>query len=208
VTGREYHEALWEAVPEGLDPAWFALRRGFLLARVGAGERVLDIGCGEGRFTEALADAGASVVGADIAEEPLRRAGARRGDLELQLIPDSGPWPFADCTFDAVWAGEVLEHVADTAGWLSELRRVLRSGGRLHLSTPNHEALGVMVLALSRARFASHFDPLSDHLRFYSRRSLAGVLSELGFEEIEIEAAGGRPGARPLLLASALRARW
>src|SRR5207245_625190 len=120
---RDYHEGLWEAVPEGLDPPEEGLRRAFLLERVRAGERVLDVGCGEGGFTAALAHAGADVVGIDVAAEPLRRARVRHPDLDLRLVPGEGLWPLKDASFDAVWAGEVIEHVADTAGWLSEVRR-------------------------------------------------------------------------------------
>ena len=45
-------------------------------------------------------------------------------------VPATGRGSLEDVSFDAVWAGEVIEHVVDTAAWLSEVRRVLRSGGR------------------------------------------------------------------------------
>ena len=102
---------------------------------------MLDVGCGEGRFAAELARAGAEVVGIDVAAEPLRRARERHPELDLRQVPAAGAWPLKDASFDAVWAGEVIEHVADTAGWLSELRRVLRSGGLLLLSTPDHGRL-------------------------------------------------------------------
>ena len=147
-----YHDALWEAVPEGRAPVMLELRRGFLLERLGrrAAEqprrrlRVLDVGCGEGHFTAALARAGFEAVGADVAEEPLRRARDLHGGLDLRLLPAAGAWPLQDSSFDAVWAGETVEHVIDTAGWLSEARRVLRSGGELLLSTPAHGRLTML----------------------------------------------------------------
>ncbi|HTC71929.1 MAG TPA: methyltransferase domain-containing protein, partial [Solirubrobacteraceae bacterium] len=74
MSSREHHEAVWQGVPEGLEPADFAVRRSFLLGHVTAGARVLDVGCGEARFTAELARAGVRVVGIDVAEEPLRRA--------------------------------------------------------------------------------------------------------------------------------------
>jgi 2-polyprenyl-3-methyl-5-hydroxy-6-metoxy-1,4-benzoquinol methylase len=208
MTRRAYHEKLWEALPAGLEPALMARRRAFLLARVRAGERVLDVGCGEGRFAAALAQAGAVVTGADVAEEALRRARARHPGLDLRPMEPEGEWPFEDSSFDAVWAGEVIEHVADTAGWLSELRRVLRSGGRLLLSTPDHGPLAVLGMALWPRAFDAHFDPRSDHLRFYTARTLLRLLEEMRFEALELERAGGTPGAHRVLLASARRARW
>jgi 2-polyprenyl-3-methyl-5-hydroxy-6-metoxy-1,4-benzoquinol methylase len=205
----EHHEAVWEALPEGLEPSDFELRRAFLLCEVAAGERVLDLGCGEGAFAAELARAGAEVVGADVAREPLRRAAALHPGLELALIAPHGPWEaFADSSFDVVWAGEVIEHVADTHSWLSELRRVLRSDGRVLLSTPAHGRLRVGALALSPRAFAEHFDPLGDHLRFYSAASLTVTLQSFGFERIQLRRAGGPPGARRILLARAFRSRF
>jgi 2-polyprenyl-3-methyl-5-hydroxy-6-metoxy-1,4-benzoquinol methylase len=208
-----YHESIWAGVPEGLDPPDLALRLAFLLehaeaagAACGSPPRVLDVGCGEGRFTAELARRGFPVVGVDVAEEPLRRARAREPALEVRIVPAEGHWPLANASFDVVWAGETIEHVADTVGWLSEVHRVLRAGGRLLLSTPAHGRLRMLALALSGARFDRHFDPRADHLRFYSRRTLARLLADLGFREIEVQEAGGTPLARRLLLASAVRA--
>jgi ubiquinone/menaquinone biosynthesis C-methylase UbiE len=205
---RAYHEVLWEAIPAGLDPPDFALRRRFLLDRVRAGERVLDVGCGEGMFAVELAHAGAKVVGIDVACEPLRRAHERDPGLDLRLVDADGAWPFADASFDVLWAGETIEHVADTGGWLSEARRVLRPGGRLLLSTPDHGRLALLRLALSQRAFADHFDPLVDHLRFYTRDSLTRLLESFGFQKATVGRVAGPPGARRVLLAEAVRPRW
>jgi 2-polyprenyl-3-methyl-5-hydroxy-6-metoxy-1,4-benzoquinol methylase len=212
---RNYHESLWEGLPEGLDPPHLRLRRTFLLeaarapdAEAGTPRRVLDVGCGEGHFAAALAQEGFLVVAVDVASEPLRRARAKHPGLDLRLIPLEGPWPLPEASFDVVWAGETIEHVADTAGWLSQVRRVLRSGGSLLLSTPDHGRLAMLGLALSHRRFDAHFDPRADHLRFYTRRTLAQLLEDFGFQDIHVRAAGGIPGARLLLLASARRSRF
>jgi 2-polyprenyl-3-methyl-5-hydroxy-6-metoxy-1,4-benzoquinol methylase len=205
---RDYYEGLWKSVPAGLAPSDFQLRLKFLLARVRAGERVLDVGCGEGRFTAELTAARVHGVGIDVAEEPLRRARAAHPGVDVRLVDACGPWPLPDASFDAVWAGEVIEHVADTAAWLSEVRRVLRPGGRLLVSTPNHSRLAVLRLALSARAFDAHFDPRSDHLRFYTRRTLISLLEDFGFQEVSISAAAGPRGARRLLLTQGVRSRW
>jgi 2-polyprenyl-3-methyl-5-hydroxy-6-metoxy-1,4-benzoquinol methylase len=209
-----YYERIWETVPQGASPPGLGLRREFVLERAGvlaSGQqplRVLDVGCGEGELTRALADAGHDPLGIDVCEEPLRRARALNPDLELLEVSPQGPWPLADSTFDLVWAGETIEHVLDTIAWLSEVRRVLRSGGMLALTTPDHGPITRLGLALSPRAFDAHFDPRGDHLRFYSRRSLRSLLSEFRFQEIAIAASGGLPGARRVLLASAVRSRY
>jgi 2-polyprenyl-6-hydroxyphenyl methylase/3-demethylubiquinone-9 3-methyltransferase len=219
-----YYEELWESMPAGTQSPDLELRRRFLLeqlaraaesgarslgaASLSAPLRVLDVGCGEGQLTAAIADAGYRVLGVDVAEEPLRRARSRHAGLELRRVEPDGEWPLAGASFDVVWSGETIEHVADTARWLSELRRVLRSGGSLILSTPAHGLLTRLALALSRQRFERHFDPRADHLRFYTPRTLARLLEDFGFEQIEMREAGGVPGARRTLLAAAVRSRF
>ncbi len=205
---RDYHEALWEGVPPGLQPSDFELRRRFLLERVRAGERVLDVGCGEGSFAAELVRAGAQTIAIDVAREPLRRARERHPELDLRLVEAAGRWPLPDASFDVVWAGETIEHVQDTGGWLSEVRRALRPGGRLLLSTPDHGRLFVVRLALSRRAFEEHFEPLSDHLRFYTRTSLTRLLEGFGFQEVTVGRSAGPPGGGRVLLADAVRSRW
>jgi ubiquinone/menaquinone biosynthesis C-methylase UbiE len=175
-------DAIWEAVPAGAVPERFAQRRAFLLAHVGAGERVLDLGCGAGEFSEALLAAGARPIAVDVAAEALRRAAARVPGLDARRWRDGEPLPLDDGSVDAVWAGEVVEHVVDVAPWLSEVRRVLRPRGTLLLTTPHHGPLTLLRLALSPRRFAAHFEPRSDHVRFFSPRTLRALLDDLGFD--------------------------
>ncbi len=196
----DYYEELWERLPEDLDPADAAPRRGFALANVAAGERVLDLGCGSGDLAADLMRTGARVTGADVAHAALDRARRRHPGLELVHIPIDGPLPFDDSAFDAVWSSEVIEHVADTARWLSEVRRVLVPRGRLLLTTPSHGRLRVLIGGIER-----YSDPLGDHLHLYTARSLRTLLGEFGFGEIWVRATAGPPLLRRLLLARAIR---
>ncbi len=212
-----YHESLWEAIPARSQPADLQLRLAFALTRLrGASERagsgspplrVLDVGCGEAQITAELARAGFDVVGVDIAEEPLRRARREHPELDVRLI-DERDWPLDDASFDAVFSGETVEHVLDTIGWLSEVRRVLRPRGRLLLSTPALSPLALLGAALSPRAFERRFDPRSDHVRFYSRATLTRLLLDFGFEQIELRGVGGAPCARRVLLAAAVRSRF
>ena len=178
----DWRDAVWRAVPEGAEPERFAARRAFLLAHVADGQSVLDLGCGDGAFAAALLDARCVVTMADVSGEALRRARTRARGAEAIELVESAPLPFAEDAFDVVWAGEVLEHVADVVGLLAEVRRVLRWGGTLLATTPWH---GRVVVATD-----AHFDPRADHLRFFSARTLRAVLADAGFASVDVRRAG------------------
>jgi 2-polyprenyl-3-methyl-5-hydroxy-6-metoxy-1,4-benzoquinol methylase len=191
-----WRDAVWRAVPADATPERFASRRAFLLGHVRPGMRVLDLGAGDGAFAAELAAAGASVVAVDVAAEALRRASARVAGLDARLVEEGAPLPLDEDAVDLVWAGEVLEHVADVVGLLADVRRVLRWGGALLATTPYHGRLALAALALRRRALEEHFDPRADHLRFFTARSLAAVVRDAGFADVEVRAAGGVPGLR------------
>lgn len=145
----------------------------------------LDLGCGDGRLGAELRARRA--VGADVSPVPLERARGRLG--EVVLVEPDEPLPFADGSFDLVLCAEVLEHVRDVQLLLSEVRRVLRPGGALAISTPAHSRLSA--LRLVATGWESEFQPLSPHLRFFTRRSLAQLLDELGFDVVSLRRRAG-----------------
>ena len=105
-----------------------------------------------------------------------------------ELDPDA-PLPFEDSSFELVVCSDVLEHVRDVQLLLSEARRVLRPGGALAVTTPTHgRADGLAIVARG---FERSFDPLSPHLRFFTGRSLAGLLEAMGFEVRSMRRADG-----------------
>lgn len=199
----DWRDAVWRAVPGDAEPERFAERRELLLAEVAAGDRVLDLGCGDGAFAAALTGAGAVVTAVDVSGEAVRRARGRAPGAQVELVAEGGELPFAEDAFDLVWCGETLEHVADVAGLLAEVRRVLRWGGTLLVTTPNVPRLGVAVEALRGRPLEERLDPRADHLRFFTARTLAGVLRDAGFAEVAVRADGGPPGARRTLTAVA-----
>jgi ubiquinone/menaquinone biosynthesis C-methylase UbiE len=180
---RDWYEEVWAQLPAELEPEGAARRRGFLLRHVAAGDRVLDLGCGDGGFTAALSESGTHPTGADIAEGALARARERHPGADYVRIDPHGRWPFPDAGFDAVWAGEVVEHVADTERWVNEVRRVLRPGGQLILTTPSIGPL---------RRLLRPPDPRGQHLRFYTRRALRDMLADMGFADVHVRVRRGQ----------------
>ena len=124
---------------------------------------------------------------------------ARHPGLEGRPWPALQPLPAADEEFDTAWAGEVIEHVADTPGWLAEVHRSLRRDGLLLLTTPAHRRSLRLRLALSDRAFEEHFSVRADHLRFFTARALRTLLADVGFGDVHVTRDG------PTLLARARR---
>ena len=198
---RDFYEGVWAGAPDDPEPWAWRRRRALLLAEARPGERVLDLGCGAGRFLAALRDAGADAVGVELAEHALERAARNVPGADLRRF--DGGIPLGHGEVDLVWCSEVLEHVPDTIGLLTEIRRVLRPTGRLLLTVPDHGRLKRTLIAF--AHFDAHFDPQGQHLRFYSRRSLTRALRATGFEDVTLRPLGGAPLMRQAVVARAVR---
>jgi SAM-dependent methyltransferase len=200
---RDFYEGVWAGLPDDPEPWAWGRRRALLLGSVRQGERVLDLGCGAGRFVAALAAAGADPVGVELAGAALERARRNLPGADLRLVAPDGSLPLAHGEVDVVWCSEVLEHVPDTVALLTEVRRVLRRDGRLLVTVPDHGRVRRTLIAL--ARYETHYDPLGQHVRFYTRRSLTRALHATGFADVRIEPLGGPPLLRQALVARAVR---
>src|SRR5690348_2127 len=149
-------------------------------------ESFLDAGCGDGRYLRALdAALPERVAGVDISERILEtahtaipRAELRQGNLEAL--------PFDDDAFELVLCTQVLEHVLDAAAGVAELARVLRSGGRLVISTDNERNLVTRVLnaprtgAVRALRLRGTRGRIESPATPYTRASFRALLEDAG----------------------------
>lgn len=121
-----------------LSPYWgeHAARYVFALPFVD-GKSVLDIACGTGYGLSILKGTARHLVGVDVDIEAAREARDECDRRTTVLLGDGLKLPFPDKCFDVVTSFETLEHLHRRSEFLAELRRVLRSGGKLVLSTPN-----------------------------------------------------------------------
>jgi 2-polyprenyl-6-hydroxyphenyl methylase/3-demethylubiquinone-9 3-methyltransferase len=104
------------------------------------GVSVADIGCGAGTFSRMWAASGCSVSGIDVNERLIQIARARASAEGLRIdfrVGSADHLPWSDGSFDVVVMPELLEHIDDWRGCLSEASRILRGGGLLYVSTTN-----------------------------------------------------------------------
>ena len=178
-----------------LNPA----RLGYVLARQPlCGARVLDVGCGGGLLSEAMAREGARVLGLDLSPElidiaKLHRLESTQGGAILDLdyrvqavesLADAEPG-----TFDAITCMEMLEHVPEPGSILEACARLLKPGGRLFVSTINRTP-AAFALAIVGAEYVARLLPKGthDYRTFFKPSELTRVLRAAG---LEVEDASG-----------------
>ena len=185
----ELAQRWWD--PEGPQKALHALnpaRLGYVSGRVPlAGAAVLDVGCGGGLLSEALAAAGAQVTAIDLAPDLLRIAKLHRLEsgvaVDYRLSSVEALAAERPGSFDAITCMEMLEHVPDPGAVLAACATLLKPGGRLLLSTLNRTPAAFAV-AIVGAEYIARLLPRGTHqYRDFIRPSeLAGWLRGAGLE--------------------------
>ena len=128
-----------------------------------SGLRVLDVGCGGGILSEALAERGATVVGIDLAESALQAAETHRAGQAVEYRLESSREVAARGErFDAVTCMEMLEHVADPTAVLRDIHAVLKPGGWAFFSTINR-TFKARLGAVYAAEYLLHLVPQGTH---------------------------------------------
>jgi len=168
------------------------------------GERLLDIGCGDGSFTVLLKEAlGAKeAAGIEIASEAIT-AVEEKGIRACQLDIDTEPYPFDDDYFDVIYCGEIIEHLFNPDHLLEEVYRTLKPEGICLISTPNlagwpnrfalllgfqpyptavspsHEGMGKLIVKDSEGQWG--------HIRVFTLRALKELLEFYNFRIIKVK---------------------
>jgi len=147
--------------------------------------RLLDIGCSTGDWAAHWQDKGWQCAGLDIDKEHVQLAQGRGIDAKYCDL-NHDQLPFDNERFDLIFAGEVIEHLIDTDGFISELYRCIQPGGHVLITTPN------LVSFENRVRIMLGVYPAwvnynlsgSGHVRAYTPRVLRKQLREHGFEVV------------------------
>lgn len=167
----------------------FPIRRGEVdeevrgIAAVGKG-RLLDVGCGSGRWLLQMRALGWEVAGVDFDARAVVTARSKGLEVALGTLQQQG---FPGSHFDVITLNHVIEHVPDPVEVLAECRRLLKPGGTLVLFTPNSAALAHRVLG----RAWRGLEP-PRHLQIFGPMSMRQALSAAGFQQSDVHSVNSR----------------
>jgi ubiquinone/menaquinone biosynthesis C-methylase UbiE len=150
---------------------------------IGAGDRLLDVGCGTGAASRSAASVAASVVGIDLSLEMIRKAQQMAdGFANVHFeIADSEHLPFEDGAFTAVLCSNSFHHYPDPARAVREMARVLAPGGRLVIG----DACSDRAAARIADAFLRRFEP--GHVRLYRSDELGSFVRDAGLSRVELK---------------------
>ena len=218
---QEFYEGPAVPLSSGPDRARRQARMLAEVLRSSAGPAVIvDVGCGDGSALAVAArhNPGHRFAGIDWSGDALRRAHAL--DLTVLRAAVTAPGlPVADGAADVVIMSELIEHLVDPDGAIAEVRRVLRPGGSLLLSTPNLAAWynrGLLAAGIQpvfsevslRGVFGRPGSVVAGHLRLFTRRALTEFLTASGFRCVTVTGARYHDVPRPLGPLDRAFCRW
>ena len=172
-----------------------------------AGRQVLDVGCGGGVLTEAMAQKGAAVLGIDLADKPLNvaRLHARDSNVRVEYCACAAETLAAErpASFDVVTCMEMLEHVPDPAQTVQACASLTRPGGWIFFSTINRN-LKAFALAIVGAEYVLNLLPRGTHQyeKFLKPSELSKYARAAGLEVREVIGMQYNPFTKSAMLGS------
>lgn len=161
---------------------WFNSKTGELLSgfKIYPDELILDIGCGEGQFSQFCAKHGAQIILADVDANKIGKAEERVRALNPKslkcLVTNADPIPLESDSVDKIIAMEVLEHVDNPDAFVAELFRVGRPGAQLLISVPGTASEQIQKKLAPDSYFLA-----PNHIRIFQPNEIESLLSHHGF---------------------------
>jgi SAM-dependent methyltransferase len=154
---------------------------------------VLDVGCAQGTLALMLAEKGHRVTAVDLRSEFLDYARSRYERGEVRFIQANVLADQLEGQFDFVFANQIIEHLVYPSQLVDSLRKLLRPGGRLVVTTPNHSYIKNSLPSYRELGDASQFEHLQNtadgdgHFYAYSAEELASVFANAGMRNIRVQ---------------------
>ncbi|HSW55159.1 MAG TPA: class I SAM-dependent methyltransferase [Ignavibacteriaceae bacterium] len=149
---------------------------------------ILDVGCGNGWVAKEFLSKGKQVYSLDISvTNPAIVKKLFPNEKHFCITADSFHLPFNDNAFDCVIASEIIEHVFDPAGFIKELFRVVKKGGRLIITTPYKEKL-IYYLCIH----CNQKTPANAHIHSFDEMKLESLYSGNDLESFKYETFGNK----------------
>lgn len=152
------------------------------LVQIEEGDRVLEVGCGQGHLTKALASRGADIVGIDanpqaevVAASPLVR------HMKAEALD------FDDASFDFVVSVHAIEHIPELESALAEMARVLRAGGKAVFIYPAEPIMGLYAIPTSIILHGTPFRAREVHCQKLWPAKLRRMVEPLGMRQVSSE---------------------
>ena len=149
------------------------------------GDRLLDIGCGDGILGYFAKNKYKEVYGLDISDTALKIA-KKRGLITKKTNFNAGEIPFGNDYFDAITCLDVIEHVFEPINLIKEIHRVLKEKGSLVISTPNIRYFPHLFSLAIKGKFPKtsndkeHYD--GGHLHYFTFNDVEELLVSYGFK--------------------------
>lgn len=202
-TKSEWYEV--PQIPKFKDDIWTNARKrryrllSYLFEKyVPTDKMILDLGCGDGANLEFLKSFGAGVSGIDYNIERLARASSLKDGYNSVFLADILNLPLPKKSCDIIFFSQVLEHIPNPHDALLSVRRIMSNEGILILGVPNEGCWYYQI----RFRIKPSLLKETDHVNFFTKRSLSKLLNDCGFFVKEAKGMGwGLPalGSRGVL---------
>jgi len=157
------------------------------------GLKFLDIGCATGKLLNYMKSKGWDTKGVEICKESAKYGVKNYGlDIFIGTLFDAS---FPDDYFDVIHLSHLIEHVPDPNALLTEIHRILKSGGHMILTTPNVDGWHARIVK-NKWRSA-----IPEHVFLFSKKTMRKLLELTGFKVLKQESWGGIPiGRRPMFI--------
>lgn len=141
---------------------------------------ILDMGCYDGIFLASIKNRNNNFFGLEASDYEVKKCQEKGIDAGQFFFNDLDRLPYDDNFFDLVIAGEIIEHIFDTDFFLEEIKRILKPGGKLLISTPNMASFGRRLLLLFGFNPVIEVSPneakSSGHIRYFTFQTLKNLL--------------------------------